>query len=285
MRWLFLLMTFTLAITSSVAWAYIPPARMILGRVSENAGSGTYSIEQEVQMSVGVEPLYLKETWVVENERNFRLTVTGTKDLKDLIHLQFIYVGGQKWQLKNGKKESQKISEDFVEKYFHFRNSENLIASLQFLKILPQPLGNRKPVVKKGEEFKYEPESFVRLSRAEGSISYAFGQPSAVEQKELNPGLWVEQDQFMIRKIRLPSQAEVTAENYAPFARGLNFPKLRTIQWNQNTVTIRLLNVSGKVAGGNQVFQPNTLDVPYTIKPLPNASAQTLIEEFYSRFR
>ncbi len=285
MRWIFLLIPFLSFMLSSIAWAYLPPSRMILSRVSENAGSGTYSIEQEVQMSVGAEPIYLKETWVIENERNLRLTVTGTKDLKDLVRLQFIYVGGQKWQLKNGKKESTKISEDFAEKYFHFRTPESLIASLQNLKILPVPLGTRKPVLKKGEEFKYELEPFVRLTRTEGSVSYAFGQPSAVEQKELNPGLWVEQDQFIIRKIRFPSQAEITAENYGPFARNLSFPRLRTIQWNQNTVTIRLVNVSGKVANSSQLFQPNTLDVPYTIKPLRDASAQTLIEEFYSRFR
>lgn len=274
-----------LTLISTAAWAYIPPARMILSRVSENAGTGTYTIEQEVQMSVGIEPIYLKETWVVENERNLRLTVTGTKDLKDLVHLQYIYVGGQKWQLKNGQKVSEKIPEDFVERYFHFRNPENLVASLQSLKILPQPLNHRKASTKKGEEFKYEQESFVRLSRAEGGISYAFGQPTPIEQKDLLPGLWIEQDQFTLRKLRFPSQAEVTAENYAPFARGLNFPKLRTLQWNHNTVTIRLLNVVAKGAVGPNTFQPSNLDVSYTMKALPNASAQTLIEEFYTRFR
>lgn len=285
MRQILFALTSVCIFNGLAAWAYVPPTRMILSRVSENAGTGTYTIEQEVQMSVGIEPIYLKETWVVENERNMRLTVTGTKDLKDLVRLQYIYVGGQKWQYKNGKKESEKIPDDFIERYFHFRNSENLIASLQTLKVLPNPLSRKKTISKKGEEFKYEQEPFVRLSRAEGGISYAFGTPTPVDQKELLPGLWVEQDQFTVRKIRFPSQAEVTAENYAPFARGLNFPKLRTLQWNQNTVTIRLLNVSAKGSAGSQAFQPSTLDVPYTMRSLPNASAQTLIEEFYSRFR
>ena len=88
MRWIFLIV---ILISQSV-WAYIPPTRIILSRVSENAGNGTYIIEQEVQMSVGIEPIYLKETWVVENERTLRLTVQGTKDLKDLIRLQYLYV-------------------------------------------------------------------------------------------------------------------------------------------------------------------------------------------------
>lgn len=281
MRWIFLIVI----LISQNVWAYIPPTRIILSRVSENAGNGIYFIEQEVQMLVGIEPIYLKETWVVENERTLRLTVQGTKDLKDLIRLQYLYVGGQKWQLKNGKKESSKVSEDFIEKYFHFRTSENLIGSLQSLNILPVPLGTKKSVQKKGEEFKHEPESFVRYGRVEGSINYAFGKPTPVEQKDLNPGLWVEQDQFTIRKLRLPSQAEVTAENYATFSRGLSFPKQRTIQWNKNTVTVRLLSASSKGTAGNQIFQPNSLDITSTIKPLSNVAAQTLIEEFYTRFR
>jgi hypothetical protein len=284
MRLSALFVTLIICLFSQISLAYIPPTKMILQRVAENSGSGTYTIEQEVQLSVGLEPIYLKETWVVENERNMRLTVTGTKDLKDLVKLQFVYTGGQKWRLRDGRREASKIPEEFTERYFHIRSTENLIAYLQQLKILPS-LSGRKSVPKKGEDFKYESEPFVRLGRSEGTISYAFGSPTPPDQKVLNPGLWVEQDQFLIRKIRFPTQAEVTAENFAPFARGLNFPKLRTIQWNQNTVYVRLLNVAGKSAAGPQAFQAASLEVPYTVKNLPNASAQTLIEEFYSRFR
>jgi hypothetical protein len=73
------------------------------------------------------------------------------------------------------------------------------------------------------------------------------------------------------------------AENYAVFTRGLNFPKLRTIQWGDNTVLLRVLSVTGKNSA--EPFQPSTLDTPRTIKNLPNAQIQALVEEFYSRFR
>src|SRR3989344_5870049 len=83
------------------ALAYIPPTRMILQRTAENSGSGVYAIEQEVQFNNVQDSLFLKETWLIENDRTMRVTVTGTKDLKDQIKLQFIYAGGQRWS-QNG---------------------------------------------------------------------------------------------------------------------------------------------------------------------------------------
>lgn len=281
-----LLIIFFIVNFGLMAQAYIPPTKMILQRVSDNAGSGLYLVEQEVQLNTGVEPVFLKETWIIENERTLRLTVTGLKELKDSVRLQFVYVGGQKWQMHGNQKESGDIPDEFLERFFHIRNHENLIAYLQGLKILPSLSGLKKPVqTGKNNEVKYEPEPFVRLSRSEGVINYAFGTPTPADQKDLGPGLWVEQDQFVIRKLRFPSQAEVTAENYGSFTRGLSFPKLRTIQWGQNTVQLRLLTVSGKVANASHSLKASSLDVPVMIKTPLNPAAQTLIEEFYTRFR
>lgn len=269
-----------LFLISSISYGYIPPVRNILEKVSDNAGNGIYSLEQEVQINTGLDPLFLKETWVVENERTFRLTVTGVKELKDSVHLQFIYIGGQKWQLKDGKKEASKIPDEFIERFFHARNHDNLIAYLQNQKILPSPLGQRKFT---GKDGKYESEPYLRLARTDGVINYALGTPTPTDQSNLNPGLWVEQDQFVIRKIRFPSQAEIIAENYAAFTRGLNFPKLRTVQWGSNSVHLRVLSVSTKAAADS--FQTSSLESPRVIKNISNPAVQSLIEEFYSRFR
>jgi hypothetical protein len=274
---------FLVALLNAIsAFAYIPPVRSILEKVSDNAGNGTYVIEQEVQLNTGLDPVYLKETWVVENEKNLKVTVTGTKEYKDLVKMQFVYVGGQKWQLVDGKRESTKIPEEFAEKYFNTRNTESLISSFQNLKILPSPLPHRKTLTKDGKPEKPETEPFLRLSRTEGVINYALGTPTPAGAKELNPGVWVEQDAFVIRKIRFPTQSEITAESYASFARGLNFPKTRTIQWGSNTVYLRVLNVSGKA---NESFQPSSVEIPRTIRVANNPAVQSMIEEFYTRFR
>jgi len=264
-------------------FAYIPPTRMILQRTAENSGTGTYAIEQEVQFNNAQDPLFLKETWLIENEHTMRLTVTGTKDLKDQIKMQFVYAGGLRWSL-NGSRESHRLDEDFLEKYFHFRSTEHLATALMQLKILPPTALSKKSLPKTVDQIKYEPDDFVRLSRTGGVVNYAFGTPSPVEGSA-EPGIWIEQDEFQIRKLRLPSQAEITADNYNQYARGLNFPKVRTVRWGQNTVTIRLIGVTARPGNVANQFQPASLETTAKLDGLNNQSAKDVVLDFYSRFR
>ncbi len=272
-----------LALLLTTSFAYIPPTRMILERASENSGSGVYAIEQEVQFSNAQDSLFLKETWLIESDQSMRLMVTGTKDLKDQIKMQYVYAGGLRWSLASGR-ESQRLSEDFLEKYFHLRTMDRLASTLMQIKILPPTAISKKPLPKTVDGFKNEPEDFVRLSRAGGAVSYAYGVPSPVEGSE-NPGIWIEQDQFYIRKLRLPNQVEITADNYNSYSRGLSLPKIRTIRWGQNTVTIRLISVSAKPANVSGQLQPNSLDMPIKLDGLNNLPAKDVVTEFYSRFR
>lgn len=273
-----------LLVLLSPVFAYIPPTRMILQRTAENSGSGIYAIEQEVQFNNVHDSLFLRETWLVENDRTMRVTVSGTKDLKDQIKLQFIYAGGQRWS-QNLNRESRRISEEFIERYFNFRSTEHLAANLMQNKILPANAFAKKPLPKNLDTLKYEPDEFVRLSRTGGVANYAFGTPSPAEGTP-TPGLWIEQDQFLIRKLRLPSQVEVTADNYIQYARGLNYPKVRTVRWGQNTVTIRLIGINARPAAANtNQFQPSSLDTSTKLDGLLNQPAREAVIEFYSRFR
>ncbi|MBC7371612.1 MAG: hypothetical protein H7326_08610 [Bdellovibrionaceae bacterium] len=271
------------ALLLTAAFAYIPPTRMILQRTSENAGSGIYAIEQEVQFTSAQDSFFVKETWLVENDHSMRLTVTGTKDLKDQFKMQYVYAGGLRWNLGAGR-ESKRMNEDFLEKYFHFRTTEHLATAMMQLKILPANALGKKVLPKTVDLIKYEPEDFVRLSRTGGTTNYAYGLPSAVDANP-NPGLWIEQDQFLIRKLRLPSQVEVTAENYNAYARGLNFPKVRTVRWGQNTVTIRLIGVTSRPNVTAAQFQPSSLDSPIKLEALNTQAAKDVVLDFYSRFR
>lgn len=269
-----------------ICQAYIPPSKMILQRLVDNSGAGTYVIEQEVQFTGAAEPIYLKETWVVENEKNMRVTVTGTKDLKDSVRLQIIYSGGQKWWLKNKSREGQGIPNEFLERIFHYRSVESLGQTFFSLGLLPQTdFLHKKINAKKVEDFKNEPEAFVRLSRSEGVVNYAFGKPTPPDQKEANAGLWIEQDQFNIRKIRLQNQIELTAENYANFSKGLMFPKSRSLHWDNQVVNFKLLSLSSRPNLSNNFFQPTNLDVEYTLEGLSGNGIKEVVEEFYSRFR
>lgn len=281
------------------ALAYIPPSKMILQRTAENSGSGVYAIDQEVEFSNGADSLSVREIWLVENERTMRLTLVPPKDYADKLKIQYLYVGGQRWFLSAPKKrESQKISEDFVEKWFHFRNAENLkMAMIQnqmmteddssaATKNANQAAKKIKPGEKvKVDDFPYVPESFLRLSRAQNVITYAFGMPTPAEDEKLLPGMWIEQDQFLIRKIRWPNQAEITADDHTPFSKGLHFPKTRILKWGPNTVTIKVQNIISKSGNMNSFFQPQSLDYTTNLDSLQSSPLKSLIEEFYSRFR
>lgn len=265
---------------SITAGAALPPARMILERTSENSGSGAYVIEQEVEIPNGAEPILLKETWTIENDRSMKVNVVPLRDPKDAIHIQIAYKDGQRWILKNGAREGGPLPTDFAERPFHLRTTEAEIAFVTGLKIVPARALDKKPMPKKSEDIKHDGEDFVRLARSNGVITWAFGAPGPA-QGELTPGLWIEQDQFVIRKIRFPSEAEVSADSFSTYARGLHFPKERTIRWGKNTVSLRTLSVTPKTGPVNT----SSLDASWKVQGLDQQPAHAVIEEFYTRFR
>lgn len=274
-----------LCLSFSLAQAYILPTKVILQKTTDNAGSGIYAIEQEVQFPNGNEILTLKETWLIENAHTMRLTVTGTKDFQSSIRMQFVYGGGNRYDLVNGARQGHKISGDFLEKYLNFRNVDQFAAALMNLKLIPTNAFARKGNEKKGDDFKYEAEPFVRYSRTGGVVNYAFGEPTPTDKEENNPGLWIEQDQFVVRKVRLPSQVEMSADNYTQFARGLNYPRQRVVRWNNNSVNIRLISASARASSASSLFQPSSLDIPIKLEGLAAQPAKDAVIEFYSRFR
>ena len=261
-------------LVSSMTWAYIPPLRMILERTSENAGTGVYSIETEVQFTDGTNEASVKESWLVENERTMRLTVTGQKELKGL-KLTYLYENGLKWAMKAQKKESQTIPVDFVERWHHIRNADALNNFLVATHLVPE--------FKKDKQSRsvYE-ESILKLSRSQGVVNYAIGENP---KDALTPKVWVEQDFFVIRKVRLPTQADLEFENYKSYSKGLNYPKNKSIRWAQNKVNINTLSVVPKTANMSAQFDPKSLDSNNQSEVLYNHPLKTLLEEFYTRFR
>jgi hypothetical protein len=266
------------------AQAWIPTTRQILNKTTDNSGSGIYAIEQEVQFPNGAETLNLKETWLIDSDRTMRLTVTGTKEQASTIKLQFLYQGGQRHRLVDGTRRTEKISDDFLEKYLNFRSSDVMANVLTHMKIIPSNAMVRRGGAK-GADFKNAPEDWVRFSRTGGVVNYAFGTPTPVDQSDSNPGLWIEQDQFVVRKVRLPSQAEMTADNYSGYSKGLRYPKSRTIRWDKNTASIRLISASPRPQSAAGLLQPNSLDVSQKVDGLADMAAKDAVIEFYSRFR
>ena len=187
MKRLFVILSMVGLFFSINAAAYIPPLKMILSRTAENAGNGIYNIDLEVAFSDGSQEAFVKETWSIENERTLRLTVQGLKDLKGL-NLNFLYVGGQRWTKKNNSKDQIKISEDFLEKWHHFRSSDIFLNSLVAQNFIPEDSFNKKDNKMKS----VNEDSFVKLARTQGIVAYSIGDNKKNEAQL--PRFWIEQD-------------------------------------------------------------------------------------------
>lgn len=266
--------------------AYILPTRTILQKTVENAGSGVYAIEQDVEFPNGPESLHVKESWLIENDHTLRLTVSGPKELQGGFHLQYLYVGGQRYQMNEGSRRSERTPDDFLERFFNFRTVEAFATALVHFNIIPSHAIAKKTLPKEAADIKYTPESWVRYSRTEGAVTFAFGEPSNPTQEKQNPGLWIDQDLFVLRKLRLPSQVEVTADNYNQFARNLSYPRIRTVRWGSNSAVIHLISASSRTASSAATaFSTNALEINQKLDGLNNQPAKEAVLEFYSRFR
>jgi hypothetical protein len=265
---------------ASSSFAFIPRGMVILHKTAENNGSGGYSIEQEVHFSTDQEPVVLRESWLIDNENNMKLTVTGTKELKDTFKMQFLYSNGIRSSITNGVRQTKKLTDDFIERYFHIRSSESYAERLIQLKVVPNGIFAKK-MAKTSKDFENRiAEDFIRLSRVGGVINYAFGTPAGtIESNDSPPGFWIEQDQFLLRKFRLPSGVEISADNYSQYSRGLNFPRKRTVRWDNSNLQIQTLTVSGRSTGNLGPVEASKTDA---LESLPIKST---IAEFYNRFR
>lgn len=257
---------FFLLFFSLNSWGYIPKTSLLLHRLSENAGNGYYQIEQEVQFPNGSDNLILKETWLIENENSMKLIVTGARDLKDFVFFSKTFTDSLR---------------PHIERYFHMRNPDSWAQALVQLKIAPAHLLSKK-TVRSLKDVNNEPENFVRLSRVGGVLTYALGIPQVPDQTTLSPGFWIEQDQFLLRKFRLPEQVEVSADRYSNYSRGLAFPRTRIVRWGQNQITIQTISVQAKTKDAWKKFG---LNVPSKMERLSGQAGSALIEEFYKRFR
>ncbi len=254
---------------SSVSYAYIPPTRVILEKVSDNAGKAFYQVERNVRFSNPEIPI-LHESWSVESERALRLTVTPITRAGDapLPKLTFLYVKGLKYWNSNGSKVTGKISDEMLERFFHFKHSENLIQLLKQLGIISTAQGNL---------------DLARLNRSQGVVTYGIGRPTDAGSRPTSPYLWVGQDTFLIRKIRFSENTELIANDYENFPKGLSYPMILHLNWSDQKVKMNTLSVSLVKKFKPTVFQSSQLE---DIRPFENAfSRWSEVIEFYKRFR
>ena len=246
-------------------FAYIPPTKVILEKTVENAGTTAYQIEKEIRFSNPEIPV-LKETWYIENDRAMRLTVSPATGAGP--RLTILYTGNAKTILISGSRTSTRILDEMSERFFHFHRTENFIQALSALHILTTTQGNL---------------DLARLNRSQGVVNFGIGHPTDEGAKASSPYIWIDQDAFVIRKIRFNEDTELLANNYQIFPKGLNYPMITRLDWDQEKVKMTTLSVTMVKKFPPTVFQPTALEDSSAF--LTSMSRWKPVSEFYSRFR
>ena len=192
--------------------------------------------------------------------KNLKMTAKGTGFLKSGIDLAFLYNGKNKTSVMAKNKLTTPLNADFFQRLLFIRSTETFKNYLKDLNITSQ----------------------VRLSRADGRIAFAIGSPSA---EKLNPQIWIDQDEFIIRKIRLPSEVEIDLSDISQVSNDISIAKTQTINWAGLQVQIKVKNISLKTQATLSTFYPQNLDHPSDITFANKSTLTEAIDQFYKRFR
>lgn len=267
--------------SSSVALAYIPDYRMILSRVAENNGRGAYLIEQDLALESEGESFLFKEVWVIQSEHRMSVELKGTSATDARFGGHIIYDANYRYfQNTQGNLTKAPLTQDWWMPFFHFRFSKNIKQKLSQIGIFPQQL---RDDIAADQEISSAVD--VRLARIAGGVAYAFGPPTPAGVTPALPGLWVEQDQFVIRKLRLPSEAEVRADQYQSYPRFQHQPKQIQVRWDSHMVRINSTKVVPLAANHELLKKLSVNSFKGSKKATLNMPNNEALRDFYTRFR
>ena len=225
--------------------AYIPPPEMVLSRLNRNQGTGWYKISQKItflETSQFTQSFQFNEVWQRGPGQAFvEITSPNYPKLK----IQFLYKNSSKmWKNPKGKTQSHNKNQNSIESYFF---SEQM---------RPSWLENPPP---------------LSLDRALGVVNYVF----SFQDKKL----WVEQDEFVVRKIQLQPLFILRANDYQAFPRGLFFPKRREVISPEYKVRLEWTRIEPLKKGWKGKLSANEWE-----SSIPDRDVR-LVRKFYQSFR
>lgn len=291
--------------------AAIPNSRTIVSRLAKNSGRGVYLVEQDVRFS-GPEGIILKERWLLQNAEVMRLIVQSEKPGE--FRYDALYRDNRRIstaptaiflpantspnpelaaKVEPGKDpKTTAMPVDFFEPYLYFRTTAKYLEHFVKQKILPPSAARERPRISNIATYKPAPEIGVRLGRTGGSVAWVFGEPTPVDAKNAFPGAWIEQDSFLLKKIRHLSQAEMTLSEHSPAGGGLRLARERSIVWRSGdaniteprVVTIKVTSVKNYP---DKTLAPQFLPSSISAAELRSARLPdaAIVREFYTRFR
>ena len=246
---------------SSLGWTFVLPLDFVVKKTVAKTGRSAITIEQEVTFKSGNDTLKTMETWAVEGDKNLKVSMTSEDASKESLHVNSLFNSKLKTQITGKNKSSIPLPADFFEKYLFVRSSDSFYQYLRDLGIAEK----------------------TRLSRADGRICIAIGEASGPDTK--NPEIWIDQDDFLIRKIRMPSGTEISFSDYARVNDDFWIAKTQVIKWAGAEATIKVKSFSTKNAPTLQSFYPQNFEQHTDITFSQSNTLSQVVDDFYKRFR
>lgn len=240
--------------------AAVLPLETILNKNVAQSQFNVLRVDQNVVFRDGAQELVVREEWLIEGDKNMRLTATGMGLLRDTFRLSYLYNNDVRTHVSGKNRLRTATSPDFFERYLSVKSRDSYLEYLKRLQITPQ----------------------VRLSRAGGQVAFAIGTLSPVASPM--PQLWFDQEWFRLIKMRLLSGAQAEFSDYEEYGK-VSYPKKKRIEWEDKAVTIHVLNVETKNSATIQDFYPEKIEMPSEIAVGGRTPLGTFVEDFYKRFR
>lgn len=259
----------------SIASAYIPHSEYVLEQVTKNAGKGAFYVENEVTFRSTQETITVKELWWIQDSATMRLSVKGPG-----INVQYVYRDARsEFMNEAGKTLARRTPGEMLEKFFFARQPKTLSDFLNAAHVIGHNAA--KPAAKpiKTKDFKHEDDPHMQLDRIGNRIAIVISQNVQPQQLGTTPGLWIDQSDFSIKRIRFSSGTEMNTLQSTPLSQGLVLPKERVVTWPAGSAEIRLLRA-------NSVAKLQDSDIPpLTSQSYGNSALSVVLKEFYTRFR
>lgn len=244
---------------SNFSYGFILPLQPAMKKTVALSGNQIFSVDQDVIFKSDSEDLVIKENWLIEGDKNLILTATGQGSLKDLFKMVIFYNSKNKTIMVGKSRQTEPVNPDFFERYLSIRSLASFANYLNDLSVAP----------------------LIRLSRVAGLPAFAIGEPST---NILKPQVWLDQETFQIRKVRFPSEAQVSFDDYAAYDK-IWYPRLKVVNWGHQSATIKVRQVTTKIKASLANFYPQKLDQPSEASLSSKGPIGLTIQEFYTRFR
>jgi hypothetical protein len=248
--------------------AYVPKLSTILGKMASiTGGNKAFILKRTVTLKD--ENVVANETWYIGHADLMKLEADGTNPDGSAWKFEILYKGGKRTTATvEGKTQNFPLSPEFYEPLLHYRSARALQSRLLGMQIIPNHTSTD-----------VSSPAFMNLDRYKGAVSYVLGAQDSKNTLQ-PPRLWVEQDSFLIRKLRMGSQIEVEFDAFKDFEEGkIKQAELQTLFWKSSTVIVQ--NTSTQLTEQKKI-EP-FLKMQKDGKALLPQNAN--LKEFYSRFR